>query len=126
MGKGKQGASKTEGVCATDAATAYKQGLKLCGEGAYGKALCVSPATNNLYFEVDSACMLLCTNHEVRRKTHADFIVTGGRHPQQRRLCCHYIVYAVLILNANNFACKSEVTAEGKHWNEKFKNSSVR
>lgn len=45
MGKGKQGASKTEGVCATDAATAYKQGLKLCGEGAYGKALCVSPAT---------------------------------------------------------------------------------
>ncbi|CAM9639293.1 unnamed protein product, partial [Ectocarpus fasciculatus] len=41
MGKGKQGASKTEGVCATDAATAYKQGLKLCGEGAYGKALCL-------------------------------------------------------------------------------------
>ncbi|CBN78486.1 conserved unknown protein [Ectocarpus siliculosus] len=40
MGKGKQGASKTEGVCATDAATAYNQGLKLCGEGAYGKALC--------------------------------------------------------------------------------------
>lgn len=33
-----------EGLCATDASTAYKQGLKLCGDGMYGKALPVSPA----------------------------------------------------------------------------------
>ncbi|CAM9852486.1 unnamed protein product [Scytosiphon promiscuus] len=29
----------TGGACATDASTAYKQGLKLCGDGMYGKAL---------------------------------------------------------------------------------------
>ncbi|CAN0290663.1 unnamed protein product, partial [Ectocarpus sp. 12 AP-2014] len=53
MGKGKRGASKTEGVCATDAATAYKQGLKLCGEGAYRKALCLFDRA--IAFRVDCA-----------------------------------------------------------------------
>ncbi|CAM9223973.1 unnamed protein product [Hapterophycus canaliculatus] len=40
MGKGVQRkGNREEGACATDASTAYKQGLKLYGDGVHGKAL---------------------------------------------------------------------------------------
>lgn len=42
MGGGNHGGKKSRNGCATDAATAYKQALKLCGDGMYMKALTVS------------------------------------------------------------------------------------
>lgn len=42
MGRGNYASKKMDAGSATDAATAYKHALKLCGEGAYGKALTVS------------------------------------------------------------------------------------
>lgn len=48
MGRGNHASTTSDAGSATDAATAYKQALKLCGEGTYGKALTVSAQSSSL------------------------------------------------------------------------------
>lgn len=100
MGRGNIASRESDAGSATDAATAYKHALKLCGEGAYGKALTVSVCSSPI-------SSLMCSSP--RRPVIIEHVLKGCEH-QPARCRKSVLLLHFLFLRCDNTALDTDST----------------